>query len=507
MKYKSKFLLAIFSIILVSCSKQFLEQDPISSLTDATSWKTDADANAQVAGCYSLIRSALNASLGFYVYGDLPSDEFGAVLDPDFNNMMMVNWAISVPALNTYDPKLKLRVYTPFYAAIQQSNRCIHFLNAMPLSSFNGNNEQDQTTERNKYLGEAYFTRAFNYFYMSRVWGDVPMDTSYQADISTFTGIARSPQKEVLNSCINDLNMARSFLPWKDEGSSDRVVRADKGSTFALLAHVYAWEGEYDSCRMMCDSVINSGSYSLMPGTNYSNLYQGQSDESIFEIAQNTGPESMNATAYSASIALYTLATPYLPINNVPNWQISAGVLHTLFNDPNDIRFQKEFTSINAGNVTYYSCIKYSNITTLSNKGINYYILKNNILIFRLAGIMLLKAEALAAQPTPDMASSLSIVNTIRNRAGIDPITIASIPDRIALIDTVTAERGRELFLEGTRYYDLVRNERLTNKSMFPFITQNEFEEGKYYWPIDPSLFQLNPLLTQTPYWKSLLTN
>lgn len=505
MKNKSIYLLAFLAFSFSSCGKHFLGQDPISSLTDVTSWKNDADANAQVAGCYALIRAAFNSSLEFYVYGDLCSDEFDNSLDPDFNNIRMINWAISVPALNTYDPKLKLRVYTPFYAAIQQSNRCIHFLNMMPLSAFNGDNEQEEMQARDKYLGEAYFTRAFNYFYISRVWGDVPLDTSYQADISRFTGQARTPQKEVLQSCIADLNIAKEYLPWKDESSPDRVVRADKGSVFALLAHIYAWAGEYDSCRMACDSVINSGSYSLVSGANYQSIYQGQSDESIFEIAQNSPSESMNATAYSASIALYTLATPYLSINNVPNWQISAGMFQSLYYDTSDIRYQKEFASLNSGNVTYYSCIKYSNIQTITNKGVNYYILKNNIVIFRLAGILLLKAEALAAQSTPDYGGALNLVNTVRDRAGIPPIT--SVPSQNALIDTITAERGRELFLEGNRYYDLVRNERLTGVSQFPYITQSQFVAGKYYWPLDPSLFQLNPLLTQTPYWRTLLTN
>ncbi|AYD47751.1 RagB/SusD family nutrient uptake outer membrane protein [Arachidicoccus soli] len=504
---KNKLLLytAIFiSLTLASCHK-FLDQNPISSVTDQTSWKTDADANAGVAGCYSLIRSAFDASLGFYTYGDLPTDEFNNAVDGDFNNLRMANWAISVSSLNTYDPKLKLRVYTNFYASIQQSNRCLHFINLMPLSAFNGDNVEDQEIQRNKYIGEAYFTRAFNYFYMSRVWGDVPLDTSYQVDISSFTGQARTPQAEVLKNCISDLDIAKKFLPWKDESSSDRVVRADKGAVFALMAHVYAWEGQYDSCNAACDSVINSGSYSLLPGADYKDIYKGQSDEGIFEIAQNASTEAMNATQYSASIAFYTLATPYLPVNNVPNWQIDPSVLSKLYSDTNDIRYKNEFTSLLSGNVTYYSCIKYSNIETITNNNVNYYLSKNNIIIFRLADILLLKAEALAAQPSPDYNGALQLVNEIRTRAGIQPLT--SVNGRTALIDSITAERGKELFLEGSRFYDLVRNERLTGVSQFPFITQNEFLAGKYYWPLDPSLFTLNPLLKQTSYWAQLLTN
>lgn len=504
MKRKLLYPTIIILSVFASCHK-FLDQDPISTVTDATSWKTDADANSGVAGCYSLIRSAMDASLQFYVYGDLTSDEFNTALDPDFNNILQGNWAISVSSLNTYDPKLKLRVYTNYYASIQQSNRCLHFISEMPLSAFNGDDEASMEAQRNKYLGEAYFTRAFNYFYMSRVWGDVPLDTSYQADISAFTGQARAPQAEVLKSCIADLNIAKNFLPWKDESSTDRVVRADKGAVFALMAHIYAWEGKYDSCAMACDSVINSGSYDLLPGADYKNIYNGQSDEGIFEIAQNSTSEAMNATQYSASIAYYTLAGPILPVNTVPNWQIDASKLNTLYNDTNDIRYKSEFSSLLSGNVTYYYCTKYSNIQTIANNGVNYYLSTNNIIIFRLADILLLKAEALAAQSSPDYADALQLVNQIRERAGISSIN--AVNGRTALIDSITSERGRELYLEGSRFYDLVRNERLTGVSQFPFITQSQFVAGKYYWPLDPSLFTLNPLLNQTPYWSQLLTN
>jgi hypothetical protein len=497
-------LLALVVLVGASC-KKFLDQEPVSTPTDATTWKTDADANAGVAGCYSLIRAAFDAAVSYYTYGDLPTDEFSNVLDGDYLLLQEMDWSVSVSGLNTYDPKLKLRVYTPFYAAIQQSNRCLYFINQMPLSAFNGDDAVSQQARKNKYLGEAYFTRAFNYFYMARVWGDVPLDTSYQADISTFKGIARSPQSQVLGAALQDLAIAKSYLGWQDPTSSDRVVRGDKGAVFALMAHIYAWKGVYDSCAMACDSVIRSGSYSLVPGSSYASIYQGQSPESIFEIAQNTASESMNATAYSASIANYTLCTPYLPPLNLPNWQINPGVLFQLYNDTTDLRYKKEFTYLFSGSVTYYSCIKYSNIQKITNNSVNYYLLLNNIVVFRLADILLLKAEALAAGPAADYSGAMTLVNQVRERAGIADLT--GITGQTAVMDTVTAERGRELFLEGHRYYDLVRNERVTGATPFPYMNAAQFQAGKYYWPLDPTLFVLNPLLKQTPYWAAALTN
>jgi len=500
-----KYSLLLSLVTIMSC-KKYLDQEPVSTPTDATTWKSDDDANSAVAGCYSLIRSALDASVTYYAYGDLPTDQFFNVLDGDLQNIYNMNWAISVPAINIWDPKLKLRVYTPFYASVQQSNRCLHFLNAMPLSYFTGSSDAERLARRNKYIGEALFTRAFNYFYMSRVWGDVPLDTSYQSDISTFAGIARTPQKAVLAAAINDLNTAKQWLDWKDGSSSSRVIRADKGAVFALMAHIYAWRGDYDSCRIACDSVIGSGTYSLVSGADYPSIYAGQSDEGIFEIAQNSQTEAMNATQYTGSIANYTLCAPLIPTITVPIWQIDPGILSRLYSDSNDLRYKKEFTVVNSGSQSFYSCIKYSNLQTITTTTSgNYYLLKNNIVVFRLADILLLKAEALAAQSAPDFGGSAALVNQVRARAGIAPL--GAVSGREDMIDSVTDERGKELFLEGHRYYDLVRNDRLTGVSQFPQMSHADIVAGKYYWPLDPSLFILNPLLTQTPYWAQLLKN
>src|SRR6185503_14367677 len=114
-------------------------------------------------------------------------------------------------------------------------------------------------------------------------------------------------------------------------------VRADKGAVFALMAHIYAWKGNYDSCNMACDSVIGSHSYTLVDGANYMDIYKGQSQESIFEISQNSQSESMRATdVYSLTGVL--LAPPYINVGNTaPLWQINTGLTGYLYSDTNDI--------------------------------------------------------------------------------------------------------------------------------------------------------------------------
>lgn len=484
----------------VSC-KKFLDQQPVSQAADQTGWKTDGDANTEIVACYALTRAAENSSLNPYAYGDLPTDEFNDITnggDGAYQNVIRTDWAVSIPLANTYDPRMKLRVYTPYYTAIAESNRCLHFIPTMPVTAFNGVDADGQAARKNNFLGEAYFTRAFNYFLMARQWGDVPLVTEYVKDASTLGPIARTPQAQILAQCISDIHMATQYLSWKDKSSSDQAIRADKGAAFALLAHIYAWKGDYDSCRMACDSVINSGSYDLVDGNNYMNIYKGQSSESIFEIAQNTQAESQ---LLNVSISQYTLISPYINIVTTPAWTINSGTFNQLYSDASDLRLQKAFYQVDNGGTTTISCIKYSNVKYIPTTGdpIGLGIAMNNIIVFRLADIMLLKAEALASGPNVDEAGALAIVNTIRARAGITtPLTGITGTD---LITTISDERGRELFLEGSRFYDLVRLARKTGILKFPYINASEFQAGKYYWPVDPLLFTLNSLLTQTPFW------
>jgi starch-binding outer membrane protein, SusD/RagB family len=497
---KPTYLICSISLfLLISSCKKFLDQDPLSQATDETTWKTEADANASVAACYSLIRASFNAAITYYTYGDLVSDEFASIVGGDgaYNDVFNGNWGVSIPAANTYDPRLKLRLYTNFYSAIAQSNRCLYFIDQMPVTVFTGETDNAKQATKNKYLGEAYFTRAFTYFYIARVWGDVPLVTTYNTDASTEPQVSRSPQQAVLQQAIADANKAIEYLDWKDNGSSDAAVRADKGAAYALLAHIYAWKGDYDNCNKACDAVIGSNQYKLVPAGNYMDLFKGQSTESIFEIAQNSLVESANAKDVY-TITGVTLSPPYLSNGTVqPLWQLDFGQVNRLFPDANDVRFSKAMVLINSGSVKAYESIKWANIQNVNNTP-SYQIALNNILVFRLADIQLLKAEALAAKPAPDEAAALVLVNELRVERGTTPIAAAS---GKVLLKAISNERGRELFLEGHRTFDLIRLERLTGDKEFPTMTHADFIAGRYYWPVDPTLFLTNANLKQTAYW------
>jgi starch-binding outer membrane protein, SusD/RagB family len=126
---------------------------------------------------------------------------------------------------------------------------------------------------------------------------------------------------------------------------------------------------------------------------------------------------------------------------------------------------------------------------TITEMGVQRYS-DDNIIIYRLADVLLMKAEALVR--TNDVPGAMLIVNQIRTRAGLADVS-ASTPEQA--IDLILAERKKELAFEGKRWYDLVRNDKVSE-----FRTEPEFMQGRILLAVPQTEIDRNPkLLPQNP--------
>ncbi|WP_207531736.1 RagB/SusD family nutrient uptake outer membrane protein [Desertivirga arenae] len=492
----------IFLCILIiagfsSCSK-FLDQEPLSTSTDDSFWKDEAEAESAIAGSYALVRQAFNLVEGvsFFAYGDLVSDEILSSNLSDLGPVVQLNPTGYVPSGEPWRNLRRLRRFDLFYRAIDQASRCIAFIPNIPASEFSSEEE------RNRLIGEAYFLRAFNYFYMTRIWGDVPL-VSGAVNVSSAVNLPRTPQAEVLSSCIKDIETAISLLPWQYASASDKAVRANKGSAYALLAHLYAWMGEYEKCALAADEVVKQETlygFVSRDSLSYRGIYKGGSNEGVFEIAQSGENEGT-----ILGIGRFTLAAPYITGKTGVEIVIDSNTVYRMFpKGTTDKRFRSCF---NLSNTAAPMCTKYANISYVGGgqSSAATPLFRNNIVVFRYSDIYLLRAEALAA--TGQYSAARTMLNKIRSLADA---TAVNIPDHL-LFEEIIEERGRELFLEGHRFYDVIRLTRkdVSKVSFFgttaigPKMTTTDFLQGKYYWPLDPSLLNENKLLTQTPFWNS----
>lgn len=489
MKRKYLMICLLGGALSMSSCKDFLDLEPKSVPTDQNFWKTQDDANAAVSGGYALLRTALNdpSGLTHYAYGDFPTDEITATNNDDFRYVVNVQLNRALASSDTGNPIYRLRRFDNFYRIIDQANRIIEQVPAMNASAFSSEKL------RRTYIGEAYFLRAFTYFYMGRIWGGVPVLTEAVLPINADHHPSATPE-QVMAQVKADIAKAKEYLGWSNLSSREAGIRANRGAAFALEAHANAWTGDYAASVAAADSVIMSNDYFYVSRDSipYRNMYRGQSAESIFEISMSQANEGTRQ-----GIGQFTLVAPYQRQINSPVLTIAPARIRELFKEKEDKRLKYSFdTTIN---VNFVVVTKYANLTFNSENNNAVPVYKNNILIFRYSDIKLLRAEALAALGRNGEAEET--LNEVRIQAGL-PVWDGS----GSLIKAIFDERARELFMEGHRYYDLVRLYKHHRIFEFPSnkMTVGQFNAGKYMWPFDPSLMNQNPMLRQTPYWATV---
>jgi len=135
---------------------------------------------------------------------------------------------------------------------------------------------------RSRILGEAKFLRAWYYFMLVNIYGDVPV--VLKPLLPAQLQIPQSPAKEIFEGVIEpDLLSAISALPASYSGSD--VGRATSGAANALLSKVYLYQQKWDSSLVYSQKVINSGQYGLMKiySQNFDANHKNN-QESIFEV-------------------------------------------------------------------------------------------------------------------------------------------------------------------------------------------------------------------------------
>lgn len=477
------FILSLFMISFTSC-KKLINEAPHDATFDAAFWISGDAANHALAGAYGLLRKALSNQSDWFIWGDFVTDEFYATYGDYWNYWWMQ--PDNDGANFNYTPYINsLHDWTNFYQVTSQCNLILERVKAMPLSMFD-----NDTTERNNILGQALFLRAFTYFEMVRVWGDPVIYNQVLKNPNTVEPLPRSPDSVALNNCVADLNQAVQYLTWDYPDPSQRAVTANLGSAYALLAHIYAWEHDYQKTAEYCDDIISSNQYNLVDSSQYQTIWDGQSSESIFELNMRYSPTNSEATGMFNNF----LRDPYIPGKNGV-WRVQEDFVFSLYDTANDIRYKKCFDQMNTA---HGIMIKYHNFgwNDVAHHDRGYYI-NNNLVIFRLADIILL--DAVAQEKLGQDGKAVQLVNEIRERAGVPDYDATADGDLFAFIIN---ERARELYGEGWRYYDLYRSG-LLSQTISAYTPDRVAGRG-YLWPIDlTSLIKQDPLLTQNPWWAS----
>jgi hypothetical protein len=118
----------------------------------------------------------------------------------------------------------------------------------------------------------------------------------------------------------------------------------------------------------------------------------------------------------------------------------------------------------------------------------------NEIILFRLADVFLMKAEAFAA--INNTTEAVGYLNRVRNRAGIGNYTGET--TKALLEREILDERGRELYFENKRWYDLVRFHRGGTLDIYTYIPNLIGKRTPLFWPLNTTVLGANSSIKQT---------
>lgn len=394
--------------------------------------------------------------------------------------------------------------WNKLYSTIGNANSLIATVNKLTFLS---------APSKNRALGEAYFIRAFSYYYLVRLYGGVPLNIDETGVNSNFYK-PRNTVDEVYAQIFKDFKAASELLPLQNKIISTELGRASKGAAQALLAQAYLTYGNqlslkgqssttnYQNAVLYADSVISSTQYTLL--NNYGDLFDiakedGAYKEVIFGIRFQTDASARAQPSAGSEFALRFAAGNTAGVTapgsvgsntyRVSHWfadyyrkgDYSDGI--STFTPNIDYRNEKAFFQRAVNNQNKFFAV-YPNIPgstvpgsttdgTINDPLLSKYIDPsgkdgrnhgNDFFIIRFAEVYLIKAEA-ENELNGNTALARAAFNMVRARArktdgaprlipaDITSTTLTKDQFRLKIFD----ERGLELVGEGQRWFDLVR--------------------------------------------------
>jgi hypothetical protein len=424
--------LILFIFTSTSCKKLVNVGSPITSINQGNVFTTDDYAIASVTGIYSNIM--LNSMSGggltsLSCFPSLSADEL--TIYP--GNTSTVYYQYYINSLNSLSMNTEPNFWNSIYSTIYTANVNIFGLTASTSLT---------PSIKQQLLGESLFIRAFCYFYLVNLYGDVPLalTTDYKVDAV----LARAPSEEVWQQIIADLTTAQGLLSANYLDGTLLVtdpqrVRPTTWAATALLARSYLYTGKYDSAELEATTVLsNSTQFSLSSIDTVFLMAATPNNEAIWQLQPvNEGQNTQDALLY---------VLPSSGPNNTGSFPVyMSNALAGSF-EPGDLRRINWVDSVIVGGVTYYYPFKYK----VSQYGAP---VTEYEMVLRLGEQYLIRAEAEAE--LGDSSDAVNDLDRIRTRADLPNYSAAN---QGPLLSVIQHERRVELFTEwANRWFDLRR--------------------------------------------------
>ena len=481
--------LIIILSIFIGCS-EVVEFDPHDeyNVTEQDYLQSETDYRTMAVSCYTPTQW-LNQLM---VIGDIASDN--AVAGGE-----NASDVLSLQDIDDYDIKSNNStledLYVSAYEGINRTNYLI---------SYKDVNLQGETIEfdgKEALYGEVYFLRAYYYFNLVKMYGDVVLFTDRKLGLSDFGTLERSPKAEVYAQIETDLLAAINVLPT----SPAQQGRVTKYAAQALLGKVYLYQEKFTESAAILEKVVN-GPFSLVSNFDDIFLFEGENGtESVYEVQYSNGQPYYNWSGQTRGQGNYAVqqcgvrglsGTADMPFNagwstNLPTQDLANAYEEGDQRKEATVFDVEAYANDNPSFGVTYQVAPFKN-TDLYNKKylprkgetsgqveLNY---ENNQRIIRYSDVLLMAAEANLRAPSVNQAKAQTYLDMVRDRAFGDEDHRVT-----ATVQAVWDERRLELAMEGDRFFDLVRTGQAASvlgsayktatNGLFP-IPQSEVEDS-----------------------------
>ena len=469
------YIFAIGLLLMVSACEKSLDLAPKDQYSDASFWKTSGDFELAANDFYYSLKQAP-------LYWDINNaDDRNADLAFGSGPDNISNGSYLVPANST--------IWDNSYKFIRSTTYLLQKAS-----------QSDLGKNIDRWVGEAYFFRAYNYWNLVRAFGGVPKIDVVLDVNSPELYSPKSTQEEIVNFIIEDLDNAISRLPKQSELTGDEAGRTTQGAALALKARVALYQGTWEKYRNesnasefldkaidAANKVVTSGEYALYTdkgADSYKYLFILEGDDSkevllagryYLLVREHNWTRELwfNAIVPTKNLADMYLSHDGLPIEKSPLFKGYATLTSEFENRDSrmamtfivpgsSIFFEggiwqptyPGFTGTNATQ-TGYMVRKFLDETIEATQFKGSYDVKE----FRYGEVLLTLAEALFEKngsiSDPDLDRT---INLLRNRVNMPHLTNAFVKSNgLDMLTEIRRERTVELAFEGFRRDDLRR--------------------------------------------------
>lgn len=467
-------------LLTVSSCENMLDIESKRAVAEENMWQNFNDARAATFGAYSLLRAAMANENAYWAYGELRGGDFTVTIREDMK-------AVAGNVLNADYPTVESwRDWRRFYAAINHFNTALYMLPTVKEKDYRYSESFLQLD-----MAQIRVLRAFTYFFMVRLWGDVPLIT--EAIDGSFEELPKTSSEEVLAFVKTELEAAYEDLPWVYPTyyghTIDNSIHITKGACLGVQAHVYAWEHDYTKALEYLDEMVNNQGQTgfFLTDIGGTTNFRGRNRNVVWQLDMNYDHAEVSTDGHLEN---WTLRSPRVPKSQADIY-VPKDSIQSIYDEPNDHRLDAYFLYLND------PFPMFNKVRQLDGEYGNDPVLRmysSAIFIFRYEELMLLRAECMVRT---GVGGAVNELNNIRDRRGLVQLP-GDTPEDL-LLEMIFQERRRELIGEGWFWYDLVRFEKV---SQYTNLTQDEVDAGAIYWPLANRVLEQNKQLEQNSFWK-----